>query len=127
MASKKGFAAGRAGGRDNELAVGFRDNVGMIFDDAAVVEQWEKADMGSWRVRRTPEGAGSGMKGEAVTSSNSGSGEGGSDVIRSRCVLHTAWNPPCNHPRSPVNPSFLNFLSKPLMFEASGMAAASAS
>src|ERR1700733_6335312 len=67
------------------------------------------------------------MKGDVAASSGSVSGDSGSDVMRSRCVFHIAWKPPCNHARSPLNPSFLNFLSKPLMFEPSGMAAASAS
>jgi len=84
--------------------------------------------MGSWRVRRTPGGAdAAGINGEVATSSGSVSGDGGSDVIRSRWVFQTAWKPPCNHPKSPVKPSFLNFLSKPLILEPSGMVTASAS
>jgi hypothetical protein len=83
IASKKGFAAGRRGGKDKLAKVPLRDNAGAL-DDEVVVEEWEKADMGSWRVRRTPGGADPGMKGEAATSSGSVSGEGGSDVIRSR-------------------------------------------
>src|SRR5882762_4136927 len=98
MASKKGFAAGLEGGKHN---VGLRDNIGIDFEVAAMVEEWEKADMGSSRVRRIPDGAG------GAGSSN------WSEVMRSGCVFHTAWKPPCNHPRSPVKPSFLNFFSKP--------------
>lgn len=67
MVSKKGFAAG--GGRANEQTV-------ELLAGAMVVEEWEKADIGRWRVRRTPDG------GAKVESSNSGSGEGGSDVMR---------------------------------------------